>query len=397
MRKDFNLISLMFFGAISFFLRYFYILKPGYNFDLSQFLKWQNFVNEKGFWNLYSQENVNLVDKYPPLIPFLSSIWSKIQLSSFDDLKWFKLLPTAFEVILIVISIFIILKSSAKYKNILAGVVAVSPAIGFITSAWGQAESIFCLLILLSFVLLSRFEYLSVIALLAAVLTKPQALPAVMIFFLFCFFSKHLKKTAILLAEFLLLSGLILVLFKIKGNLNILDLYTGSVGFYKNLSLNAFNLWWFIYKNHSWDIADTVSNGLSYKSAGLLLFAVFELPAIFYLAKAKKISEVMLVLAYTYLCFFVFPTEIHERYLYPAVAFWGIAAVLDKRLFYGFLILNFTLLANNFAVMQSVYPQFGFLQTNLLTGDWTVFVSAANILVCLYTAMILLFKGYEKK
>jgi hypothetical protein len=166
------------------------------------------------------------------------------------------------------------------------------------------------------------------------------------------------------------------------------------MGFYKNISLNAFNLWWLLHGAQSWNIQDTASAaGLTYKSLGLVLFAIFEIPAILYLIyKAKKLPEVLLVVAYSYLAFFIFPTEIHERYLFPAVVLFAIPAILNKGIFWVYLILTVTFLLNVFAVLQSVYLEFPFFHYNMLPFVWTQLVAAINVLVCVYLGIYLFYE-----
>jgi len=385
--------------AVAVYLRWYLFLKPGYAFDLGQFIKWTRFILDNGFFNLYSSANIATVDNYPPVIPLLTSAWFKfssvLQLS-FNDIENTKLIFTLVEIILLIIVSTIVVKSNARHKYVLLALTIISPALALVTTGWGQAEAVFVLLILLAFVTAEKMSVLSVFILLLSLLTKPQAIPAVGIYFLYLFFKDGLKKAAISLGIFLAMFAAAYLLFYSIGKISLIELFTGSVGFYKNLSLNAFNLWWMIYGRETWNIVDKVSGQFDYKTLGLTIFVIFELPALYYLTKAKKIADVALVLGYTYLCFFVFPTEIHERYLYPAVVFLGIAAVLDKQLFYSYILVSVTFILNILAVLQSVYPQFSFLSQNMISGSWTVLVAGANVLLCLYLAMYLIFKSNAK-
>jgi Gpi18-like mannosyltransferase len=380
-------------------LRWYLFFKPGYAFDLGQFIKWTKFILDNGFFSLYSAENIKIVDNYPPVIPLLTSFWFKISPIfhlGFSDIQNTKFIFTIVEIILVGVISAIIIRSNAKHKVSLLALTIISPALALVTTGWGQAEAVFVLLILLAFVLIEKMTFMSVVFLLLALLTKPQAIPAVGIYFLYLFFKDGFKKAIIYFGVFLAMFAAAYLIFYSIGKISLIELFTGSVGFYKNLSLNAFNFWWVIYGRGTWDIVDKAAGQFNYKTVGLTMFVIFELPALYYLSKAKKISEVALVLGYTYLCFFVFPTQIHERYLYPAVAFLGVAAALDKQLFYAYILVSVTFILNILAVLQSVYPQFGFLSQSLIAGSWTTLVAGANVLLCLYLAMYLISKSYAK-
>jgi hypothetical protein len=67
----------------------------------------------------------------------------------------------------------------------------------------------------------------------------------------------------------------------------------------------------------------------------------------------------------------------------------AIPAIIDKKIFWIYLVLTVTLFLNVFAVMQSVYTQFGqYLASfgNLLTGEWTRVIALLNLIVAIYFA-----------
>jgi len=380
-------------------LRICFLLKSGYEFDIGQFIKWGSAISQNGFWSVYSRAGVSQVDSYPPLIPLFTAAWLNagkfFHLANGDQLKiFFKILPTIFELGLIVITARYVWLSKIKYKIPLLFVVILSPSLSFVTSAWGQAEAVFVLFILLGFILADNNPSAATLMMYLALLSKPQVLPAILIYFVYLFARNKFNNALKQLLLFLILVLLGEAVFRRLGSISLVGLFTGSLGFYKNISLNAFNLWWLIHGPSTWNILDNGPGLLNYKNIGLALLVIFELPALFYFFYRKRsLPEAMLALAYTYLVFFVFPTEIHERYLYPAVAFFALAAILNYRFFVIYLILSATYLVNVFAVLQSVYPQFGVFwatQGNLLNSGWTRFVALINLAVVVYLAMFLL-------
>jgi len=398
MQKILNIIFLVVLLAAAIGIRLYFLRLPGYDFDIQSFLGWGNKINENGFWNLYSGNYYSGSGlNYPPLVPLLTSWWLSFGklFGQINPVYFFKILPTIFEVLLVVVSSWVILSSNIKYKGTLLAVVVLQPALALVSSAWGQVDSILALMILLSFLLFEKNKYLGTILMFLALLVKPQALIAAGIYFLYLLSKRNFTDFFKQLAVFAALLALAIFSFRIFGKSDFLSPYLNSVGNFTNSSLNAFNIWWVMHGAQSWNIQDTVQTaGLTYKSLGMILFAIFEVPAIIYLFyKAKKLPEVLLVVAYSYLAFFIFPTEIHERYLFPAVALFAIPAILNKNIFWVYFTLSITFLVNIFAVLQSVYPQFPFLQYNLLNSTWTQAVAVINVLVCIYLGIYLLYEA----
>lgn len=386
--------------AASVWLRLYFLHQPGYVNDINSFLAWGNQIRNSGFWSLYSAHYAGYLD-YPPLVPIISSWWLKVgeTLKIANPTYFFKIFPTLFEVALVIISAFYVLRSQIQYKEALLAAIILQPALALITSAWGQVDSILVLLLLLGYLLIDKNEFIGTALMFLALLTKPQALIGIFIYFIYLLVRKgainFLKQAgffvALLLVTFLL--------FKAKGA-DFFSVYLLASSRYQYLSVNAFNLWWFLKGAPSFGLQDTATAGLSAKTLGLTLFAASSVPALFYLwKKAQKIPEVLLVVSYFYLAFFVFLTQMHERYLYPAVALLAIAAILNKKIFWVYLILTVTFFLNCFAVLESVFPQFTSIihqnMGNLLAANWTRAAAAVNVIVALYLALYFVYESFR--
>ena len=160
-------------------------------------------------------------------------------------------------------------------------------------------------------------------------------------------------------------------------------------------------MWWINFGSQSAGSSDAAGGLITYKQMGLSFFAVFLAPMVYYLyKKAKSLPEYFLAGSYIYLIFFVFPTEIHERYIYPALALLPFAAVKDKKIFWVLIVLTITLFLNNYAVLQTAFPQFaslGFITQYLpLDGGWTKIVSAVNLLLAIYLAIYFIYESFKK-
>jgi hypothetical protein len=296
----------------------------------------------------------------------------------------FKYLPTLFELILVGLTCFVILRSKYANKTVLLAIVAIGPSLALVSSGWGQVDSIMTAIIFLGLMLAPTSAYIASSLLILALLTKPQAILAVGVYFVYLFFRFGWKKTLPQVGFFLGILVILELLFRAKFSFSLLSFFTGAMGQYTNLSLNAFNLWWAIFGRGSWNIQDT-GQAISYKAIGMSLFVLGSLPALAYLANKKKDAiNLIFVVGYIYLLFFVFPSQIHERYMFPAVAFLAVAPLVDKKLLWIYLAAIVTFGANIFAVLQSVYPQFSFLRYDLLGGEWTRVVAVVNVVICLY-------------
>lgn len=381
-------------AVMSLALRIYFLLKPGYSFDIHCFLDWGGRIKEGGFWSLFSGNYYqnNGID-YPPLIPLVCSWW--FSLVKNQTALYYKILPTIFELGLIAVNVFFIIKSHLKYKNLLLAVVVIQPALALVTSAWGQVDAIMSLLIITGFLFWEKNFYLSSVFLFLAFLAKPQAAIAIFIYFLCLFFRPKKKEFFRQVILFIILFAMAIAVFRLFGNSNFLDPYTKSVGRYTNISLNAFNLWWLALGEKAWDLHDTSG---PYKNIGLLLFAIFEIPVLIYVIRQKiTFSKIMLITAYSYLVFFIFPTQIHERYLFPAIALLAIPAIEGGIVFYLYLVLTATFFYNCFAVLESVYPQFSFVSGNLLTGDIPVIISFVNVLSVIFFTYYLINEAFRHK
>ncbi|MEO7295994.1 MAG: phospholipid carrier-dependent glycosyltransferase [Candidatus Limnocylindria bacterium] len=98
---------------------------------------------------------------------------------------------------------------------------------------------------------------------------------------------------------------------------------------YEGLTINAFNLW----RNPWSGLGDTFqrgndtdvvlalgSIGLSWQQVGTLLFAAVALLALVQVARRDDLRGVLLASLFIAIAFFVLPTRVHERYLFPVLA-----------------------------------------------------------------------------
>ena len=94
---------------------------------------------------------------------------------------------------------------------------------------------------------------------------------------------------------------------------------------YTGLSINAFNLW----RNPWSGLGDTLGwgddttlafAGLIWQSVGTLLFAAVAVVALWQVARRDDLRGILIASLVLAVAFFVLPTRVHERYLFPALA-----------------------------------------------------------------------------
>lgn len=363
------------------FLRVSLVDKPGYIFDVGSFVNWGHQMQSSGVAGFYANSYDGY--QYPPVVPSLVAVTFSI-FEKYSGETVLKYLTIVFDMILALITMFVIFRSKYEKKYLLTTLVAIQPAFALVGAGWGQVDSILATFLVLSAMLAIKHKYLATGLFIFCILVKPQAILAVVVYYLYILLSHGFKEFSRQAIFGAVLCAVAEILMRKFFKVSIWPFISGSVGAYQNLSLNAFNLWWAIYGHKSWEIKDTVGALVSFKSVGLGLFAVFVAPAIYYLKRIRKLEDLMLVMGYVYLAFFIFPSQIHERYMFVSLAFLAFAPLVDKKFFWPYVGLVASFLANIFAVLQSVYPQFEFLKFNLLIGDWSRLIAVLNVGICLY-------------
>jgi hypothetical protein len=161
------------------------------------------------------------------------------------------------------------------------------------------------------------------------------------------------------------------------------QIYFGGFGQYSVTSVNAFNLWG-LYALWAPDSGFFI--------VGWTLLIAFAGFILYFFHKRFKISGEMVAIFSAFMLFFAFfmlPTRIHERYLFPAISVLAIMFPLVKRIRPFYVVLTGTLLANEAYVLywlRTSYPNAG----PNLTGDPVVLaVSAINLFMLLYASILM--------
>jgi len=259
---------------------------------------------------------------------------------------------------------------------------AFNPAVIFNAAVWGQFDAIYTFFLVLSLMLaLASKPKLSAVTFALGILTKPQSV-ALLPLIAFLIFKKHeLRRFLISLAAAIATVFVVIIPFEWSNPVTFLaDIYVGAYGGYAYTSVNAFNLW---ALGGLWMPETPVLFAI-----GWILFGALAAFVLYVLHKRFGASGELLVLFSAFILFFGFfmlPTRIHERYVFPALSVLALMFPFLKktRLIYGFL--SGTCLVNQAYVLH-------FLNNNqyIQSGDLVALtVTLINLAVFIYALMLM--------
>lgn len=281
-----------------------------------------------------------------------------------------------------------------KTRSRRAGLVAASifafhPAAIYNSACWGQTDAILSVLIVASFWFLSSENIVPAsIALMAALLQKPQALIFVPIFL---FLLPRRARVYLSFAATSALTFLIATLpFILHHNLSsalrgIIYAFTSSMP----LSAYAFNFWWALFGNGAATMgaADPLLGPLTFKTAGLVAL-VFAFGAILFAMKYfpqkeghSRIETWLMYGSFLTYTAFLFSAGMHDRYLFPFIVL-GLPFVF--RGITGITLYSVASLGTLLNMFDTFPPSF---LNHLLFRNETVGVAVAIVLVLLFFSL----------
>ena len=305
----------------------------GFAADLNAFRSWAADLGANGPWGAYARGYfLDYLPGYLWILWPLSGISSALT-SSFDPGALVKLPAILADALLILATMRLAadLGASARAQRNVALLLALTPIIWLTSAVWGQVDSVGTTLLLLATSELVRGKTLRAAALAAlAAVVKPQ----------FGILIPLLAALALIRARRagdpwgVVLAGLVgtavVSLVAFPFGLTVVDVI-GKVGEaagnYPYLSVNAWNPWALVSTegtglllNGGWgsDLAPLVAGGppAVLYGAALLIGAIL---AALWAARGDTRVRTVAALTLIAIAFFVLPTRVHERYLYPAI------------------------------------------------------------------------------
>jgi Gpi18-like mannosyltransferase len=257
-----------------------------------------------------------------------------------------------------------------------AAIYTFNPVVWYDSAIWGQTDSVGAFVLVLTVLSLMRGppEVAAGIAVLAGLL-KPQfgviAVPLVAVVLLKRYLSREARSQwmsaagPVRLVSSALAAVVVLYALIAPFHLTITSLFermTSAAATYSYLTVNAYNPWALVGR------PPLFASGLgTFKHDDILLLGSIQAVTVgatllalgFCLGAARlvwrsDVRSLVLVGAYLCLCFFILPTRVHERYLFPAFAFLSVLAAVDRKWFGLTVALTMGSLINLHAVLTQV-------------------------------------------
>jgi Gpi18-like mannosyltransferase len=357
----------------------------GYQNDMGTFAYWFNTAADQGIRPFYTyvMANVGWVD-YPPLNVYIFYVFGSIAQAfpAVSTTFFIKLVPTLFDIATSVL-IFLFLRRQFTFKQTLlaTSLYAFNPAIIFNVAVWGQFDAIYTFILVVSLILaLKRKPEASAAVFALGLLTKPQGIALLPLIAVLIFMKVGVKRLLTSIAAFAATIFIVILPFEWSNPVTFLsDIYFGAYGNYQYTSINAFNLWGMF---GLW-----IPDG-SLSLVGWTLFGAFAVVTMFVFYKRYRISGDTLAIYAAFMLFFAFfmlPTRIHERYLFPAIIMLVLLVMFSKKIRPLYVALTTTLLINQAYVLY-------YLNMNAFipSGDLVVLsVSVINLIMFLYASILL--------
>jgi len=381
-REVLALAALLF---IAFMVRFAFFSNQGYaEVDTRDFMAWFQTAADYGLRTFYTRTWCD----YPPFNIYFFWVFGLLakSLSLFGTSLFtyvMKLPPNLFDMATAFL-IFAFVRKRLDFKMALlaTALYAFNPAVIFNAAVWGQFDAIYTFFLVLSLMLaLASKPELSAVTFTLGILTKPQSI-ALLPLIAFLILKKHsLRRFLTSLTATAATIFVVIIPFEWSNPVTFLaNIYFGAYGGYAYTSVNAFNLWAI---GGLWILETPVLF-----ATGWMLFGALAAFVLYVLHKRFSASGELLVLFSAFILFFGFfmlPTRIHERYLFPALSVLALMFPFLKktRLIYG--VLSGTCLVNQAYVLH-------FLNNNqyIQSGDLVALtVTLINLMVFLYVLVLM--------
>ncbi|HEY9899371.1 MAG TPA: phospholipid carrier-dependent glycosyltransferase [Pantanalinema sp.] len=245
--------------------------------------------------------------------------------------------------------IFLILRGRVTIRSAYHGalVYAFNPLVLFVSGIWGQIDSVLTLAMLAAVWLLLRNRFVTAAATaVLGVMLKPQGLFLAPFFVLSQWFRRAWWVwPAAALAGFALVWALTFPFHAggapVVGPFAFLfEKMMATAGTYTSSTINAFNIWaptsldnGVLMWGDRYSDSRTIF-GLTHRALGLVFVGILSAWMGVYLYRKRHagLAPLMLASSLLLLGFFLFPTRMHERYMFPAIAFLTLAASANRHL-----------------------------------------------------------------
>ena len=318
-----------------------FVSRSGFPWDRGDWVSWAQHIQKHGLAHAYDSGA-----NYPPVWLFVLDLYARLcptPQAVADYIPFMKLVALGFDVlIVVVVSWFLAGAGVARRRSLW---LLANPAFIYISLMWGQVDSVFTAFLVLA--LWSAVRGAPVwgsVCITLALLTKLQAVilvPGLAVLLLWPVRRQPRRIAAAVVAS-LGTALAVLAPFILAGTLGqVVEVFRSAVGFHPVVSKGAYGFWNLLLPGEDLGALDDAGGalGVSYKSMGLALCGVHYLVALAAMLRTwrekpppggegERLARVCSALALMVMAFFLFATEMHERYLYPAIPLLGLAAGL---------------------------------------------------------------------
>ncbi|HET6266598.1 MAG TPA: hypothetical protein VFG11_02690 [Acidobacteriota bacterium] len=300
--------------------------------DVLSYRDWMRSLVQFGIVKTYSnpelaRHGMQLI--YPPFIPYvlwlIGKIWYAVAPDQFlhqDGLVEFTIKTVCVAANLGISTIlFWALKRSweSKIAFFAASAYAFNPAILFDTAYWGQTDSLSAIWILVAVILIvGRQPELAWTAISVGVMAKPFAWPFALLIGLYTFREFKIKRwITSAISALVAFHVLFWPWIRIHQLHPMLENVIVQIDASPYVSANAHNLWWLLQGGLPFrNVNDVAIAGISYKTFGIILLAIFLSITSVKMWKSKKYESFYFACASVAFGFFILSTHMHENHLF---------------------------------------------------------------------------------
>lgn len=323
------------------------ILMPDAGYDKYYWITWTQQIMADGLGSIYTNPEVNNHPLILYVLKLFSLFFSDAEAITYTSVNWLKALVLPFDILTLMVVVHVLKRTRNPINGVL--VFFLNPAFWYNTVIWGQVDTIHTFFVLGALLFAERGQWRwAGVMLLIAINFKLQAIiftPLVLVFIMPFIRERGWAAASV---QVFILAGvqlLILVPFWAAGKLpeTFHALTTRSIDHFPVLSRNAYNFWHFV-ADDPYNFPDQRRVlGIPLKVWGLAQFwastAMVMMPMVLAVAngafdnlrRSERLGTIFQVSALISLGFFLFNTQMHERYVHPALLFSGLFALLTGR------------------------------------------------------------------
>jgi Gpi18-like mannosyltransferase len=353
----------------------------GFPTDTGDFISWFTTAAQHGIRPFYSQ--AGFAD-YPPFNVYI--FWAFGSLANTLNLNMaamVKVVPNLFDLATATLIFFFVRKQSALNVALAStALYTFNPAVIYNTAIWGQFDAVYTFFLVLSVMLALKSKPVPAAVVFAlGLLTKPQGIALLPLIVLLIYKKNGLRNVLFSVLGFAATVFVVVLPFEGISISFLTNIYSSGYAYYNYGSVNAFNLWGLL--GLTW-----VHDGSLYV-VGWILFGAFAAFTLYVVHKRFHLSGDYLAIFAAFMllfCFFMLPTRIHERYMFPAISMLALMFPLIKKTRIIYVTLTATLFVNEAVVLNWLnngYP------SDFPFDPVILAVSAINLLMLAYASLLM--------